>query len=72
MILPDVNVLIYAFRKDVPQHPVCRAGWTASSMATPASGSRRWRSRAVVRITTNVRAFKTPSGALKLSDTART
>jgi predicted nucleic acid-binding protein len=25
MLLPDVNVLIYAFRKDVPQHAVCRA-----------------------------------------------
>ena len=24
MILPDVNVLIYAFRKDVLQHEVCR------------------------------------------------
>lgn len=25
MILPDVNVLIYAFRRDLPQHAVCRA-----------------------------------------------
>ena len=25
MILPDVNVLIYAFRRDMPQHAVCRA-----------------------------------------------
>jgi predicted nucleic acid-binding protein len=24
MILPDVDVLIYAFRKDVPQHPESR------------------------------------------------
>ena len=24
MILPDVNVLIYAFRQGVPQHEVCR------------------------------------------------
>ena len=24
MILPDVNVLIYAFRKDVPEHAICR------------------------------------------------
>jgi predicted nucleic acid-binding protein len=29
MILPDVNVLIYAFRKDVPQHAVCRR-WLAA------------------------------------------
>jgi toxin-antitoxin system PIN domain toxin len=25
MILPDVNVLIYAFRRDVPEHPLCRS-----------------------------------------------
>ena len=25
MILPDVNVLIYAFRRDMPQYAVCRA-----------------------------------------------
>ena len=24
MILPDVNILIYAFRKDAPQHVICR------------------------------------------------
>jgi len=24
MILPDFNVLIYAFRRDVPQHAICR------------------------------------------------
>jgi hypothetical protein len=28
MILPDVNVLIYAFRKDLPPHALCRA-WLA-------------------------------------------
>ena len=28
MILPDVNVLIYAFRKDVQQHSVSRAWLT--------------------------------------------
>ena len=32
MILPDVNVLIYAFRKDVPQHALCRA-WLDSVVA---------------------------------------
>src|SRR5262249_2397811 len=25
MILADVNVLVYAFRQDVPQHPICHA-----------------------------------------------
>jgi hypothetical protein len=61
MILADVNVLIYAFRKDVTQHAVCRR-WLAGVIegdarfgVSPAALS------AVVRITTNPRAFKTPS-----------
>ena len=29
MMLPDVNVLIYAFRKDAPQHAVCNPWLTA-------------------------------------------
>lgn len=32
MILPDENVLIYAFRRDLPQHAVCRA-WLAGVMS---------------------------------------
>src|SRR5271170_8043300 len=61
MILPDVNVLIYAFRKDTPQHAVCRS-W----LAGVASGEARFGMAplvlsAVVRITTNARAFRTPS-----------
>ena len=28
MILPDVNVLIYAFRQDVPHHALCHS-WLA-------------------------------------------
>jgi hypothetical protein len=57
MILPDVNVLIYAFRRDLPQHR-----W----LATVVSGDARFGLSpvplsAVVRITTNGRAFRTPS-----------
>lgn len=61
MILPDVNVLIYAFRKDTPQHPVCRrwlddvVGGEARFGISPLALS------AVVRITTNPRAFRQPS-----------
>jgi len=33
MILPDVNVLIYAFRKDVSQHALCRAWLTSVVMS---------------------------------------
>lgn len=61
MILADVNVLIYAFRADVPQHPVCRS-WLTDIV----SGSRRFGLSplvlsALVRITTNPRAFREPS-----------
>ena len=59
MILPDVNVLIYAFRPDVPQHAVCRPGSTALSRATPASDLAAGPG-AVVRITTNPRSYPTP------------
>jgi len=61
MILPDVNVLIYAFRRDVPQHSVCRS-WLESVIASDARfGISPQVLGAVVRITTNLRAYKTPS-----------
>jgi uncharacterized protein len=61
VILPDVNVLIYAFRRDVPQHPTCRR-WLVEVI----SGDARFALSpmalsAVVRITTNPRVFRTPS-----------
>jgi toxin-antitoxin system PIN domain toxin len=61
MILPDVNVLIYAFRKDLPQHALCRA-WLMSVVAGDAAfGVSPLVLSAVIRITTNPRAFRTPS-----------
>ena len=61
MILPDVNVLIYAFRRDLPQHRVCRP-W----LARVVSGDERFGISplvlsALVRITTNPRTFRMPS-----------
>jgi toxin-antitoxin system PIN domain toxin len=61
MILPDVNVLICAFRADLPQHAICRP-WLVGVV----SGDARFALSttvlsAVVRITTNGRVFKTPS-----------
>ena|SRR5215813_12278316 len=61
MILPDVNVLIYAFRKDVTQHAVAR-GWLADVIEGDARfGVSPAVLSALVRITTNARAFKMPS-----------
>ncbi len=60
MILPDVNVLIYAFRSDVPQHGVCRS-WLADIISGDARfGLSPMVLSAVVRITTNPRVFRKP------------
>lgn len=61
MILPDVNVLIYAFRKDMPQHKACRAWLSAVVLGDARFGMSPLALSAVVRITTNPRAYKMPS-----------
>lgn len=62
MVLLDVNVLIYAFRRDLPQHPVCRA-WIDEVIRSDARFSLSPLTfAAVVRITTNPRIFIVPSG----------
>ena len=62
MILPDVNVLICAFRADLPEHRI-RRPWLATVVSGDQSfGVSPMALGAVVRITTNRRAFRTPSG----------
>jgi toxin-antitoxin system PIN domain toxin len=61
MILPDVNVLIHAFRRDMPQHAVCRP-WLVDVVSSDARfGLSPLALSAVVRITTNPRAYRIPS-----------
>ncbi len=61
MILPDVNVLISAFRADLPQHSVCRP-WLVDIVSREARfGLSTMVLGAVVRITANGRIFKSPS-----------
>ena len=61
MILADVNVLIYAFRRDCVQHPVCKP-WLDSVVAGNAQfGASPLVLSAVARITTNPRVFEQPS-----------
>ena len=61
MILPDVNVLIYAFRRDTEHHAVCRR-WLANVIEGDARfGVSPVALSAVVRIVTNPRAFKAAS-----------
>ena len=61
MILPDVNVLIYAFRKDNQHHAVCNP-WLTGVVASEARfGLSLLSLSAVVRITTNSRSYREPS-----------
>lgn len=61
MILPDVNVLIYAFRPEVPQHAVCRR-WLQKLVDEDAPfGISTLSLGALVRVTTNRRTWGTPS-----------
>jgi toxin-antitoxin system PIN domain toxin len=61
MILPDVNVLIYAFREDAPLHRVAR-NWLRGVIEGPSRfGISPLVLSAVVRITTNARSHMPPS-----------
>src|SRR5690348_10814190 len=61
MILPDVNVLIYAFRQDMPQHATCRPWLERIIQSDARFGVSPLALGALVRITTNPRVYKTPS-----------
>jgi hypothetical protein len=61
VILPDVNVLVYAFRKDTAQHAVCKP-WLDKVIAADARfGLSPLVLSAVARITTNPRILRQPS-----------
>jgi toxin-antitoxin system PIN domain toxin len=61
VILPDVNVLIYAFRSDTTQHALCKQ-WLDGIIAADAHfGISPLTLSAVARITTNPRIFRQPS-----------
>ena len=65
MMLPDVNVLIYAFRKDVAQHAVCNPWLTAVVAGDGRFGLSPLALGALVRITTNPRSYREPSGLVE-------
>jgi toxin-antitoxin system PIN domain toxin len=61
MILPDVNVLIYAFRPEMPEHTRCNR-WLQSVVDGDARfGISPLALGALVRITTNPRSWRLPS-----------
>ena len=61
MILPDVNVLIYAFRIDVPEHQLCRRWLLDTTMSDAPFALSPLVLAAVIRITTNPRSYREPS-----------
>ena len=61
MILPDVNVLIYAFRKDVREHALCRRWLDRVVLGEARFGLSPLTLGAVVRVTTNRRVYSEPS-----------
>lgn len=61
MILPDVNVLIYAFRKDVPHHATCRAWLNRIILSDERFGLSPLALAALVRVTTTKRLQPSPS-----------
>jgi len=61
VILPDVNVLIYAFRRDAPHHELSRRWLEAVISSDARFGLSPLVLSAVVRVTTNPRAFANAS-----------
>jgi toxin-antitoxin system PIN domain toxin len=61
MILPDVNVLIYAFRTDDPHHALCNAWLTRVVADEGRFGLSPLALAALVRITTNQRSYRNAS-----------
>ena len=61
MILPDVNVLIEAFRTDAPRHATCHSWLEGVTAADARFGMSPLTLAAVARITTNSRSYPNPS-----------
>jgi toxin-antitoxin system PIN domain toxin len=61
MILPDVNVLIYSFRTDVREYPLCRRWLDGVVLGEARFGLSPLALDALVRVTTNRRAYSEPS-----------
>jgi uncharacterized protein len=61
VILPDVNVLIYAFRADSARHSVCKPWLDGNIRGDAQFGLSPPALSAVARIATNPRIFRQPS-----------
>jgi uncharacterized protein len=61
MILPDVDILIYAFRRDAPYHAVCNSWLTGAVAGEGRFAVSLLTLSALVRVTTNPRTYPEPS-----------
>jgi toxin-antitoxin system PIN domain toxin len=61
MLLPDVNVLVYAHREDLGEHPMARAWLEAALNGDELVGLFNPTLASFLRIVTNRRIFKTPT-----------
>ena len=61
MVAPDVNVLVYAHREELPEHPGCRR-WLEETLAADAAfGLADVVLSGFLRVVTHPRVFKTPT-----------
>ncbi len=61
MILPDVNVLVHAFRADSPDHAICRAWLDGVVNGASRYGMSPQVLSGAVRVTTHPKVFRQPS-----------
>lgn len=74
MILPDVNVLVYAYREDAPQHPVFREWLEEAINGNEAFGLSDLVLSGFLRVVTHPKVFSPPSPvehALQFAETLR-
>lgn len=61
MILPDVNILVYALRHEMPEHALCSA-WLTRTIEGPSHfAMSRLVLSSVIRLATNRKIFKVPT-----------
>jgi hypothetical protein len=68
MILPDVNVLVHAFRADTSDHSLCRSWLDGVINGEPRYGMSPQVLSGVIRVVTHPRVFSRPS---RLAETLR-
>lgn len=61
MILPDVNILVHAFRSDAPNHDICRSWLDGVVNGDARYGMAPQILSGVIRITTHPKVFAIPS-----------